>query len=298
MKYTNLGKSDLRISRIGFGCMSLKGGIAKVRSVIDRAIELGINYYDTADLYDDGANEALLGEVFAGRRDKVVIATKVGNQMRKDGSGWDWNPNKEYILEAVEKSLRRLKIDYIDLYQLHGGTIDDPIDDTIEAFETLKSQGKIRNYGISSIRPDVIRRYAESSDIVSVMMQYSLLDRRAEESCFELLEKHRIGLLARGSVAQGLLVNKPAKPYLGKDEKEVKHIAEVLKSVSGKERSNTQTAIQFVLHSPVVTSAVVGMHTIEQLEDAVNALTVPAPGIEEINILNKEARPGYYTDHR
>jgi aryl-alcohol dehydrogenase-like predicted oxidoreductase len=87
---------------------------------------------------------------------KVIIATKVGNQWRADGSGWDWNPNKDYIISAVEQSLKRLQTDYIDLYQLHGGTMEDPIDETIEAFEQLQKQGKIRYYGISSIRPTVI----------------------------------------------------------------------------------------------------------------------------------------------
>ena len=87
------------------------------------------------------------------KRDQVVIASKAGNQWRADGSGWDWNSSKKHILAAAEESLKRLKTDYIDLYQLHGGTIDDPIDETIEAFEILKKQGKIRYYGISSIRP-------------------------------------------------------------------------------------------------------------------------------------------------
>src|SRR6202034_3432729 len=95
--------------------------------------------------------------------------------------------------------------DYIDLYQLHGGTIDDPIDETIEAFELLQQQGKIRYYGISSIRPNVISEYVQRSNIISVMMQYSLLDRRPEESCLQLLQQNNIGVLARGSVAGGLL---------------------------------------------------------------------------------------------
>ena len=107
--------------------------------IIHHAIELGINYFDTADLYNQGLNETLAGKALQSKRKEIVLATKVGNQWRADGSGWDWNPHKEYIITAVEESLRRLRTDYIDLYQLHGGTMEDPIDEVIEAFEAFKA---------------------------------------------------------------------------------------------------------------------------------------------------------------
>src|ERR1700754_1215524 len=213
MLYRLLGPSTLRISSIGFGCMSL-GDERQAARVIDRGLEGGINFFDTADLYNKGMNEEWVGRVLRHRREAVVLATKVGNQWREDGSGWDWNPRKEYILRAVEESLRRLQTDRIDLYQLHGGTLEDPIDEAIEAFEQLQQQGKIRYYGISSIRPNVIREYIRRSHIVSVMMQYSLLDRRPEESCLQLLKDAGIGVLARGVLAKGLLAGKPAAPFL------------------------------------------------------------------------------------
>ncbi len=177
-------------------------------------------------------------------------------------------PRKEYILAAVEKSLQRLQTDYIDLYQLHGGTIEDPIDETIEAFERLQEQGKILHYGISSIRPNVIREYARRSRIVSVMMQYSLLDRRPEVSCLPILEQHNIGVLARGSMAKGLLAGKPAIDYLHLTHKEVENAQAAIGEVSGKDRTAAQAAIKFVLMHPAVTSAVAGLRTIGQLEDA------------------------------
>ena len=123
-------------------------------------------------------------------------------------SGWRWDPSKTYIKEAVKDSLKRLNTDYIDLYQLHGGTIEDRIDETIEAFEELKTEGLIRYYGISSIRPNVIREYAAKSNMVSVMMQYSLLDRRPEETMLPLLDEHGISVVTRGSLAKGLLSEK------------------------------------------------------------------------------------------
>jgi len=265
MQYQQLGSSDLEISRIGFGCMSLSPDKEESVQIIHRAIELGINYFDTADLYDNGMNETLIGKALKAKRDKVIIATKVGNQWRTDGSGWDWNPRKEYIMKAVEESLSRLQTDYIDLYQLHGGTIDDPIDEVIETFELLKQQGKIRYYGISSIRPNVIREYVKRSNIVSVMTQYSLADRRPEESILDLLKQNNIAVLSRGTLAQGLLVNKPAKEYLGHSKEAIAAAAQMIQGIAVTTQTAAQTAIQFVLQHPALTATVVGMSRIEQL---------------------------------
>jgi aryl-alcohol dehydrogenase-like predicted oxidoreductase len=297
MKYNKLGKSDLNISRIGFGCMSLEDNQEENNKIIDQAVEYGINYFDTADLYDKGMNEESVGEALKGKREKVIIATKVGNQWRADGSGWDWNPNKDYIISAVEQSLKRLQTDYIDLYQLHGGTMEDPIDETIEAFEQLQKQGKIRYYGISSIRPTVIREFVKKSRIVSVMMQYSLLDRRPEESALPLLKENNIGVLARGSVASGLLIDKPAKPYLKYTEAQVATAARAIQNISGP-RSNAQLAIQFVLSNPAITAAVVGIRTMEQLKDAVETMDVQQITETELAALKAAIEINQYTEHR
>lgn len=298
MEYVQLGKSDLRISRIGFGCMSLGDDDAANESILQRALALGINFFDTADLYAKGMNEVSVGKALKPHRSNVYIATKVGNQWRADGSGWDWNPRKEYILTEVEKSLQRLQTDYIDLYQLHGGTIDDPIGDTIEAFELLKQQGKIRYYGISSIRPNVIREYITRSNIVSVMMQYSLLDRRPEEACLSLLQENNIGVLARGAVAQGLLVNKPAKAYLNYSPQEVEQAAAAVRAVSGNQRNAAQTAIRFVLQHPALTAAVTGIRTLQQLEEAVAAIDSPVITEQEMASLQSAVVANKYEQHR
>lgn len=298
MKYINLGKSSLQISRIGFGCMSLKGSYTESEKLIHQAIEGGINFFDTADLYEKGLNEKTVGRAIADKRSEIILATKVGNQWKKDGNGWDWNPTKQYILSAVEASLKRLQTDYIDLYQLHGGTIDDPIDETIEAFELLKKQGKIRFYGISSIRPNVIKEYVRRSNITSVMLQYNLLDRRAEELVFPLLMEHKIGVLARGTVASGLLVDKPAKDYLDYTAKQVGDTSTSIQLLSGEGRSPAQTAIQFTLHQPAVSSAVVGIRTKEQLNEALNIFKTPLLTEREIDNLSQSVKINYYTDHR
>jgi aryl-alcohol dehydrogenase-like predicted oxidoreductase len=298
MQYQALGSSSLQISRIGFGCMSLKPEQKNIQYLIDSAVDKGINYFDTADLYDKGINEINIGKTLKLKRDKVIIASKAGNQWRSDGSGWDWNPKKEYILKVAEQALKRLQTDYIDLYQLHGGTINDPIDETIEAFELLKQQGKIRYYGISSIRPNVIREYIKRSDIISVMMQYSLLDRRPEESCLQLLYDNNIGVLSRGSVAGGLLVNKEPKSYLNYNAEEVAKAAAAIKKVSSQKRNSAQTAIQFVLQNAAITSAVVGIRTIDQLNDAVNALNEPWLNEDKMKILRETISLNYYSGHR
>lgn len=298
MNYHPLGQSELQISEIALGCMSLGTDEATVKQIIDAALEKGINYFDTADLYDKGVNEVLVGKALKAHRTKVIIASKVGNKWRPDGSGWDWVPSKKYILTEVENSLQRLGTDYIDLYQLHGGTIDDPINEIIEAFDQLQQQGKIRYYGISSIRPNVIREYVKRSGIVSVMMQYSLLDRRPEESCFDLLQQHHIGVLARGSLAQGLLINKPAKPYLNHTQEEVQQAANAVRSLSTPQRDAAQTALRFVLQQPAITAAVVGIRTEAQLNDVLKTLQTPALTDEEVKTLEQSVPAKHYEQHR
>lgn len=298
MRYRVLGDSDLSVSEISFGCMSLGEDQEANTTLLHKAIDQGINLFDTADLYQKGLNEKMVGQAFKGMRQKVILATKVGNQWRPDGSGWDWNPTKAYILGAVEESLKRLQTDYIDLYQLHGGTTDDPIDESIEAFELLKSSGKIRHYGISSIRPNVIREYVKRSGIVSVMMQYSLLDRRPEECCLDLLLQHKTGVLARGTLAKGLLVNKPAASYLSYSAEEVENAVKAIRSVSDDRRNDTATAVQFVLSHPAVTSAVIGVRTGEQLESCIQIKTSPAMNEKELQLLKNAVEPAKYTEHR
>ena len=288
----------MKISRIGFGCMSLDAGNSAAEKILQQAVSWGINFFDTADMYQRGLNEELVGRAFKGIRDKVILAGKVGNQWRPDGSGWDWNPTKKYILEAVEKSLQRLQTDYIDLYQLHGGTINDPMDETIEAFELLKAQGKIHYYGISSIRPDVIREYVKRSGIVSVMMQYSLIDRQPEEEMLDLLYKNNIGVLARGSLAKGLLVSKPATAFLNYSAEQVKLAADAIRNLSDEKRKPTQTALQFVLQNPAITSSVVGIRTLDQLNEAVVAMDSKPLNPKERERLTNAIPANVYEDHR
>ncbi|MFY0697134.1 MAG: aldo/keto reductase [Balneola sp.] len=278
---------------IGFGCMSLDPKSSDNIELLRSAVDKGITFFDTADLYDKGWNEEIVGKALSPVRSKVRIATKVGNEWNKSGTDWRWNPTKDYILKAVNKSLERLQTDYIDIYQLHGGTLDDPIDETIEAFETLKEQGKILRYGISSIRPNVIREWIKRSNMSSVMMQYSLLDRRPEEECLDMLHEANISVITRGTLAKGMLIDKTAKDYLGYSEKEVK----LMKNAVTKTDNPLSTSIQYVSQQPAVDSAIIGIRTMEQLDEVIESQSVTIPS-ESLTELSEVLKPNVYEKHR
>lgn len=298
MKYNTLQKAGFKVSEISFGCMSLKSTVTNNDAIISKAIEGGINLFDTADLYEKGENEKLVGQALKGRRKDVFISTKVGNRWKDDGSGWDWCPRKEYILKAVDASLKRLQTDYIDLYLLHGGTMDDPMDESIEAFERLVDIGKIRSYGLSSIRPNVIREFVNRSHIAAVMTQYSLLDRRPEEETLNLLMKKNIGVLARGSMASGLLIDKTASDYLDLKATEVEKIVKDIKRNLPEGKSSAEAAVRYVTDNPAVTTAVAGIRTIDQLEDALSSANATALNMDEWNKLQGAWTGNIYKEHR
>lgn len=300
MRMNRLGASELLVGEIGLGCMSLGTEEQKAVALIHEALERGVNFLDTADLYDGGRNEELVGKAIQGRRDRVVLATKVGNRRIPGQEGWVWDASKTYILSAVKDSLRRLGTDYIDLYQLHGGTIDDPIDETIEAFEQLKREGVIREYGISSIRPNVICEYAARSSIVSVMNQYSIVDRRAEEEALPLLQEKGISVIARGPLASGALAahREPAKGVLDYELGELIALREQLQPLVTPERSLTQLAIRYSLSHPAVAVAIPGASSREQLLQNLAAADVPELTAEEVQTIRRVSKANRYTLHR
>lgn len=296
MRKRKLGNSDLQISEVGLGCMSLGSEEKYAIHIIDKALDVGINYLDTADLYDQGMNEEFVGKAIKGRRQELIVATKVGNRFTKGKSGWIWDPSKAHIMEAVKSSLKRLDTDYIDLYQLHGGTIEDHIDETIEAFEQLKQEGVIRYYGISSIRPNVIREYVKHSSIVSVMMQYSILDRRPEEF-FPFLKANNVSVVTRGSLAKGILSGK--KRSEGYMDYNYQELNEVITSLTSElDRSLTEIALRYCLHDTTVASVITGASKIEQIIEncqAVSSKPLTELEVQKIIDLTKET---FYIDHR
>lgn len=303
MKKNRLGTSDLFVSELGLGCMSLgnDGG-----AIINAALEEGITYFDTADLYEFGANEKQVGKSLKAVREDVVIATKVGNNWNTNQDGWTWDPSKSYIKSAVKDSLKRLGLDYIDLYQLHGGTIEDPIEEIIETFEELKAEGLIRCYGISSIRPNVIREYAKRSSIASVMLQYSLLDRRPEEEILSLLEQHSISTVTRGPLAKGLLSKSwqekfekvKDKGFLDYSADELHAVLEVIEKLLANKHSMNGVAFQYILRQQTVASVVAGASSVKQLRDNARAVKEATLTEEEFQLLQEITKKTGYTEHQ
>lgn len=301
MRTNQLGSSELYVSEIGLGCMSLGTDKGQAVKLIHEALDRGVNFLDTADLYDEGRNEELVGQAVQGRREDVIIATKVGNRRIPGQDGWVWDPSKEYIKSAVKDSLRRLGTDYIDLYQLHGGTLDDPIDETIEAFEELKREGWIRYYGISSIRPNVIREYVAKSNIVSVMSQYSILDRRPEEAVLDLLAENGISVIARGPVARGILSDrgqaKAEKGYLDYSKNELLDVLKELEEVGG-DTDLSHLAIRYALAHAAVACTIPGASSLEQLRHNLAAGNKEELSPQDIQSIQAISRPNQYEAHR
>jgi methylglyoxal reductase len=306
MKKNKLGKSDIMISELTLGCMSLGKEQTDANRMIDYAIDSGINHLDTADLYDFGLNEEIIGKAIKDKRNEIILTTKVGNHFNKETKDWFWDPSKEYILQAVKHSLQRLNTDYIDFYMLHGGTLEDPISETIEAFEELKKEGLIRAYGISSIRPNVIQEFVKHSSIDGVMTQYSLLDRRPEEEVLELLEKNDISVLSRGPLAKGMLSNKAEKlidvkgneGYLDYSYEELKSINQKLFALLQDDQTMNELALKYVQKHPSVASAVFGASSVEQIQENVNFNFTKALTDETYEKLQQITNAMGYDKHR
>ena len=296
MKKRALGNSSIEITELSLGCMSLPTTIKDAKPVIYSAIDYGINYFDTADLYDHGMNEEIVGELLKPHRNEIVLATKVGNRWNTGENGWSWDPSPSHIENGLKESLRRLKTDYIDVYQLHGGTINDPWDDIIETFERLKEQGYIREYGISSIRPNVFTSFLKNSHAISNMMQYNILDRRAEE-WFEQIASAGTSVVTRGSIAKGILTSdwkNRIQNYMSYSSEELQ---QVIQSLESHYEDIHALAFAFNLKHPVVASTVIGARNKEQLEQNIKAYE-KAQSITDLSYIDQITKKDVYTDHR
>ena len=299
VKKREIGKSGLFVSELGLGTMSLPNNLDEAKKVIDVALHAGINFFDTADLYDGGKNEELVGQALQGKREEVILATKVGNKLNPNGNGWTWDPSKTHITDAIKKSLTRLGTDYIDLYQLHGGTIEDDVEETIDTLESLKKEGLIRQYGISSIRPTVINRFLEKSSAISVMMQYSMLDRRPEE-WFSHINNVNASVITRGTVAKGLLTSegvKRAKMVNGFANYDASELMRTMDALANETEDLHAAAIAYVLQEKTVATALVGARTSKQLLDSVVAYEKGC-SLEEIERLKILLTTHKYEVHR
>ena len=215
MEYKNLGNSGLQVSAVGIGCNNFgrRCDATQTKAVVDRAIELGVTLFDTADIYGPrGLSEEYLGQALEGRRDDVIIATKFAGPM---GEGPLKNgTSRRHMMEAVDASLRRLRTDYIDLYQVHFPDPRTPLEETMRGLDDLVRSGKVRYIGCSNyagwqiVESQWIARTQHLTPFVSAQNQYNLLDRRIEREVVPAAKAHGLGILPYFPLASGFLTGK------------------------------------------------------------------------------------------
>jgi aryl-alcohol dehydrogenase-like predicted oxidoreductase len=216
MEHRYLSQQGLVVSEEGLGCMGMsefygEGNEAESIATIRRALELGVNFLDTADMYGMGANEQLVGQAIAGRRDDVVLATKFGI-VRDPSAGRSVNGRPDYVQRACDASLRRLAVDHIDLYYQHRVDADVPIEETVGAMATLVEQGKVRYLGLSEASAQTIRRAHGIHPIAALQSEYSLWTRDVEEEVLPTLRELGIGLVAYSPLGRGFLTGRFSTP--------------------------------------------------------------------------------------
>lgn len=302
MHYRKLGKSNVEVSELGFGAWAIGGdawGPVDDRNslaAIERALELGMNFIDTADVYGAGRSESLIAQALKGRRDKIVLSTKGGLM------GHHRDPNREpvydtpeKVIEACEASLRRLETDYIDVYFCHlWWDKHEETEAFLRAFEILKRDGKIRLAGVSTENFDYIKHFNRDGGLDAVQLDYSILNRSTETEVLPYLQEHGIGVVVRGPLRMGILTGKftaesvfpegdirknwPQEQWYKDSLKKV----ERLRSLENAGRTLGQAALRYVLHHPAVSVAIPGAKTPEQVEQNVSASVRPLLSEEDL----------------
>jgi aryl-alcohol dehydrogenase-like predicted oxidoreductase len=328
MQYNTMGNTGLLVSRLCFGAMTFGGsGLFQMMGttqqeeadkLIKYCVEQEINFFDTADIYSDGKSEEILGQSFKSlgiARKDVIIATKCFGRV---GPGYnDVGASRKHILDSVDASLKRLKTDYIDLYQIHGTDPITPIEETLKALDTLVNQGKVRYIGCSNWAAWKLQRALDVSEFKNLawfdtlQAYYSIAGRDLERELVPLMENSKTGLLVWSPLAGGLLSGKfsrenqkPADSRRSEfdfplvDKERVWNIMDVMNKIA-KEHSSTpaRIALAWLLAKPVVTSVIIGAKNIKQLEDNCASVNIKLTegqleSLDEVSMLPPEY-PGW-----
>jgi aryl-alcohol dehydrogenase-like predicted oxidoreductase len=294
MEIRNLGRSGLRVSAVGLGCNNFgqRTDLETARKVIHKAIDLGITLFDTADIYAGmGGSETVLGEVLGDRRKDIVLATKYCKPMSNDGS--KQGASRRYIMSAVEASLKRLKTDYIDLYQQHDYDALTPIEETLRTLDDLVCQGKVRYIGNSNFpawriaEAEMAARQMGVAPFVSCQDEYSLVVRDIEKDLLPAAQHFNLGLLPFFPLAGGMLTGKyaglknvPADTRFGKtpymqerylNPRNIALVDQLQAFVSARGHSMLELAFSWLAARPQVSSVIAGASSPEQIEQNVKA---------------------------
>jgi aryl-alcohol dehydrogenase-like predicted oxidoreductase len=294
MQQSTLGESDLTVSTLGLGCMGMSefyGPHDEADSVatIHRCIDLGINFLDTADMYGVGRNEQLVGRAIAGRRKKVILATKFGNVRDAGGGYLGINGRPEYVRQSCDASLMRLKVDVIDLYYQHRVDPKTPIEETVGAMADLVKQGKVRHLGLSEAASDTIRRAVKIHPIAALQTEYSLWSRDAEDEILPTCRDLKIGFVAYSPLGRGFLTGKfksendfapddwrrKSPRFQGENfQKNLKLVREIQAMANDKKITPAQLALAWVLSRGQDVVPIPGTGSQKHLSENVEALDV------------------------
>ncbi len=293
-KIVELGRQGLEVPAIGLGCMGMSDFYgASDRSdnlkVLDRALEIGCTFWDTADMYGPFTNEELLGEALAGRRARVTLATKFGISRGKNGEWFGIKGSADYIQKSCDASLKRLKTDYIDLFYQHRVDPDTPIEETVGAMAELVKAGKVRFIGLSEADAETIERAHRVHPVTAVQTEYSLWSRDVEDTVLPTLRRLGIGFVAYSPLGRGFLTGKiRSRSDLPKGDWRLENprfsdaamaanlalVEEIEKLAEAKKVMPAQLALAWVLSRGADIAAIPGTRRIERLEQNVSAADI------------------------
>jgi aryl-alcohol dehydrogenase-like predicted oxidoreductase len=283
-----LGNTDLDISSIGLGTWAYGndffGEVEDKKSIktIRKAVDLGINFIDTAPAYGDGHSEKVVGKAIKDIRDKVVLATKCGTY--REGPKYIHDLSPERIRKDIEDSLRRLKVDYIDLYQIHWPVEDTPLKTTVEELLKIKEEGKFKYLGVCNFDSELLNVIAKMTEIVSLQPQYSLLQRDIEEDSIKYVLENNLSVLSYGTLYGGILTGKYKELPSLDDEKDnrdifyslfsdqenwryVQNLLSLMGNIAEKyNKTRAQIAINWAINRPGITTALVGAKDEKQIQ--------------------------------